>query len=161
MTDSGGETMSTERALRLAWMGWLTLLLIPFFVFLAVLATVAFDGEPRRQGLASGFFIASLLWLLLSLPAAFMLRDYLFRAYWRGQGIDPRSYLKGQFTIWIAAEIGGLIALTGCLVSNTLLPGLLPAAVAFMLFTPFWPKGQAMVETEGGSEDEEIYREPR
>ena len=161
MTDNPGETMTTEKALRLAWMGWLTLLLVPFFVFLAVLGTVAFDGEPRRPALASVFFIASLAWMLVTLPAAFMLRDYLFRAYWRGQGVDPRSYLKGQLTIWMAAEIGGLIALFGCLISGTLMPGLLPAAVAFMLFTPFWPNGQAMYEPVGDAEDEEVYREPR
>ncbi|MEX0886268.1 MAG: hypothetical protein WD009_07505 [Phycisphaeraceae bacterium] len=161
MADGQVESLTPGRALRVAWMAWLTLLLVPFFVFLAVIGTVAYDGAEQRPQLAAVFFVVSLVWMLVTLPAAFMLRDYLFRSYWRGQAVDPRSYLKGQFTIWLAVEIGGLLALVGCLVSGTLLPGLLPAAVAFMLFTPFWPKGQAMIETGGASDDDEVYREPR
>jgi len=46
--------------------------------------------------------------------------------------------------------------------TNSLLPNLLPALVAFMLFLPLWPSGRAMICSQrGNSDDPETYEEPR
>jgi len=59
-------------------------------------------------------------------------------------------------------EVGGLLALAGCLVTQSLSPSLLPALVAFILFIPFWPSGRAMTTPCGaGDDDPENYVEPR
>ena len=63
--------------------------------------------------------------------------------------------------LWLTIEVGGVMALLGCLVSGSLLPNLLPAMVAFMLFTPFWPSGRAMTNPVGNDDDFEVYEEPR
>ena len=78
-----------------------------------------------------------------------------------GKVVSPGAYLRGMLTVWLACEIGGIIALIGCLVTRTLLPNLLPALVAFILFTPFWPSGRAMTHPVGNDDDFEIYEEPR
>ena len=61
----------------------------------------------------------------------------------------------------MAIEIGGLIALVGCFLSNSLMPNLLPAVVAFMLYMPFWPSGEAMTRAVGSEDDPEVFRHPR
>lgn len=158
----GPEPLSSDDALRLAWIWWLALLLIPFVVFIVVVWLFMAGLTPAaRPAVGLGFFVASLLWLLVTVPAAFMLRNYVFRAYWENQPVSPRSYLRGMLTIWLAPEIGGLIALAGCWASGEWMPNLLPAAVAFVLFTPFWPTGRAMYEPVGHEEDDEYFRYPR
>jgi hypothetical protein len=64
-------------------------------------------------------------------------------------------------SVWITLEIGGVMGLIGCLLTHSLIPNLLPALVAFMLFTPLWPSGRAMYCHGGSTDDPEIYEEPR
>lgn len=153
--------MSMDRALRLAWIWWTVFLLTPAAVFVVVMWSLVFGTGAERETLGLVFFVASLVWLLFATPLAFLLRHHVFRSYWEGRTVDPESYLKGMITIWIAPEVGGIIALVGVLLSGSLLPNLLPAAVAFMLFAPFWPSGRAMVEARGLSDDDEVFRHPR
>jgi len=157
-TDGG--TLTVGAALRRAWLWWVGLLLAPFVVFLAVLfILMGTDGTPR-PGVANVFFMVSLLWLAVTVPLAFALRSYCFRAFWEGRPVEPSSYVRGMVTVWLSMEIGGLLALIGCLASFTLMPCMLPAAVAFMLFTPFWPHGNAMEAPEPPTDDEQLYHEP-
>ena len=112
-------------------------------------------GRGRRG------FIGSIAFLVVAAPIAFAVRSRLFRSFWRGEGVNPRKYLTGMLVVWFTFEAGGLLSLTGCLLSNSLLPGLLPALAAFMFFTPLWPNGHAMSRPTGDSDDPEIYHEPR
>jgi hypothetical protein len=153
--------LTPELALRSAWLWWVVLLLIPFVVFLWVVLALLASESGRNETLGNTFFMLSLLWLAVTVPGAFALRSYCFRAFWAGRPVEPRSYLRGMITVWLSMEIGGLVALAGCWLSNSLMPCLLPAAVAFMLFTPFWPSGNAMEETTGGEADEQLYHDPR
>ncbi|MFA9477591.1 hypothetical protein ACERK3_04705 [Phycisphaerales bacterium AB-hyl4] len=153
--------MTMERALRLAWIWWTVFLLTPAALFVVVMWSLVFGEGTTRPMLGQVFFLVSLAWLLLATPGAFLLRHHVYRSYWEGRSVDPESYLKGMITIWIAPEVGGIIALVGVLFSGTLLPNLLPAAVAFMLFAPFWPTGRAMVDTVGAADDDEVFRHPR
>ena len=158
---TGPDEMTPGQALRQAWLWWLALLLIPFFVFIGVVWVLSLTEAEPRPSVSLGFFIASLVWMLVTVPGAFVLRNYCFKAYWEGRTVEPRSYVRGMLTIWLAPEVGGLLALLGVLLSRTWMPGLLPAAVAFMLFTPFWPTGRAMTEPVGMAEDDEVFRHPR
>jgi hypothetical protein len=153
--------LTPTMALRSAWLWWVVLLLVPFVVFLWVVLSLLVSEAAPNETLANTFFILSLAWLGVTVPLAFALRSYCFKAYWEGQPVEPHSYLRGMVTVWLSMEIGGLLALVGCWLSGTLMPCLLPAAVAFMLFTPFWPSGNAMVETTGGEADEQLFHEPR
>jgi hypothetical protein len=153
---------SPAQALRLAWCSWLILLSIPALVFLAVMWRMVGGDLSALDGTASyRWFILTMVYLALIIPAAFFWRGHIFKAYSAGLPVAPRDYLKGMLTIWLATEIGGLLALIGCLVTNSLLPNLIPAMVAFMLFTPFWPSGRAMTHPVGNEDDPERYEEPR
>jgi hypothetical protein len=105
-------------------------------------------------------FIAAIAFLFIMGPVSFVIRSRLFRSYWRGEPVNPRDYLLGMLVVWMTFEIGGLLSLAGCLLSNSLLPCLLPALASFMFFTPLWPSGKAMVRPTG-SDDPEMYSEPR
>jgi hypothetical protein len=154
--------LSPGQALRVAWCCWLMLLSIPALVFLIVMWRMMDGDVSALDGPASErWFLVTMAYLAIAVPSSFFLRSHVFKAYWSGQCVSPRSYLKGMLTVWLAIEIGGIMALLGCLLTDSLLPNLLPAMVAFILFIPFWPSGRAMTRPCGHEDDPENYEEPR
>ena len=149
-------------AFRPAWFWYLALLFIPFLMFVAVFMTLQHrEGALPHQSMRNAWFIGSILFLLLAAPIAFAVRSRLFRSYWRGEAVAPRAYLAGMLIVWGTLEIGGLLSLVGCLMSNSMTPCILPAVAAFLFFAPLWPNGSAMARPAGNTDDPEIYAEPR
>ncbi len=162
----GGNTRSDsldrKSALQKAWVSWIAMLSTPFLFFLFVCWSLMADGgAPRDLHRGQTWFIMSMAYMAIAVPLAFFWRSHYFKAYWRGDVVPPRAYLVGMLTLWITMEIGGLLSLVGCLVSHSLLPNLLPALVAFVLFVPLWPSGRAMTNHGGNADDPERYEEPR
>jgi hypothetical protein len=158
--DSHG--LSADHALNIAWWTWFALLSLPFIIFiLTIWRLVYFEDHGHDEKLAQKWFIASMVYMMLAIPAAFFWRGRLFRGYWSGQLVQPRDYLVGMITVWASIEIGGLLALAGCLVTGTMLPNLLPALLAFMLFTPLWPNGHSMTRALINEHDPADYEDPR
>ncbi len=157
------ESMTRGHALRFAWVCWLILLALPALMFLVVLWQLIDDESiPSNPGLSQRWFLCSMAYLAIAVPGSFFLRSREFKGYWTGECVSPSHYLKGMLSVWLTMEVGGLLALTGCLVTGALLPNLLPALVAFILFIPFWPSGRAMTTPCGaGDDDAENYAEPR
>jgi hypothetical protein len=153
--------LTPGQALRIAWVSWLALLAIPALLFLAVMWRFIGDDTPRDTGFAERWFLVTMGYMAVAVPAAFFWRSREFKAYWEGKCVAPGHYLRGMLIIWLTIELGGLMALAGCIATGSLLPNLLPAMVAFMLFTPFWPSGRAMTNPVGNDDDFEIYEEPR
>jgi hypothetical protein len=159
---AGHEPMSVGTALRLAWVTWVTLLVIPFLVFLGAIwelimresSTAPVRGTPT-------WFLAASAYLIVVAPIAFFWRARMFRTYWSGHPVEPIKYLYGNLAIWTALEFGGILSLLGCFIDHSLLPNLLPALAAFMFFVTLWPSGKSMVRTVGGAEDPSVYEEPR
>jgi hypothetical protein len=153
--------MSVQTALRLAWATWVTLLIIPFLVFLgAVWALMGHEPAVAQRG-SDTWFLGASAYLLVVVPISFFWRGRQFKSYWSGQPIEPRKYLYGMLGIWTALEFGGIISLLGCFVERGLLPNLLPALVAFMFYVTLWPSGRSMVRRVGDLEDPGVYEEPR
>jgi hypothetical protein len=155
------DALHPEAALRIAWFCWLGFLALPFVLFLYVVWSLMDNNEPRDLNAANGWFVASMVYLIVVVPLAIFWRSRLFRAYWTGECVSPKSYLIGMISVWLTLEIGGIFSLIGCLVTGSLLPNLLPALVTFMLFTPLWPSGRAMICSTGNTDDPEAYEEPR
>jgi hypothetical protein len=151
--------MTASTALWCAWASWLTLLLAPFVLFLYVAYRLS-ETATRHEELAGRWFIGTMVYLAVVVPGAIFWRSRTFKAYWTGVPVEPRNYFVGMLTVWLTLEIGGIIALLGCLYSGTLMPNLIPALVAFMLFTPLWPSGKAMLNPVGNVDDPGIYQEP-
>jgi hypothetical protein len=167
LTGSGGlankgSTMSVSMALKIAWGCWIVLLVVPFGIFLALvwrLGVVEKMGAPP-VGAGQGWFLAMSAYLLLVVPGSFFWRGHVFKAYWSGHPVAPGKYLEGMVSIWVALEVGGILSLVGCCVSNAMLPSLLPALIAFMFFVSMWPSGRAMFRRVGNHGDASIYEEP-
>ena len=155
------EELTPTQALRIAWFWWITLLFLPFFVFLYVIVDVMIGSGVENPAAAEAWFIASLVWTGLGVPTAFLLRSVVFKAYWTGGVVEPRQYLRGMILVWATIELAGIISLVGCAVTHTVMPNILPAMVAFMLFAPLWPSGRAMIDPVGASEDAHVFRHPR
>ncbi len=154
------ETCEIQATLRRAWAWWLTLLLIPFALFLTLLGYLSLS-PPKNAEIGQLYFIAAVIWLGVAVPASFFVRARYFRDYWAGGLTKPADYLRGTLAAWVTIEIGGLIAIVGCFMSNSMTPNVLPAVVAFILFTPFWPSGEAMTIPLGDEDDPEVMRHPR
>jgi len=153
--------LTVRTALRLAWVTWVVLLLIPFFLFLAVVWTLGISESGSLQAAHSNWFLGASAYLLVVVPLAFFWRGRVFKPYWTGQVIAPLRYLYGMLAMWAALEFGGIFGLLGCLVDHSLLPNLLPALIAFMFYVTLWPSGRAMVKHVGQYEDAAKYEEPR
>lgn len=163
----GGElpvvpSITPTAALRQAWIWYLALAFIPFILFCSAVIYLNYNSEiPAGIVFRGGWFFGSIAFMLVAGPIAFAARSHLFRPYWRGEPVAPKSYLRGMLLTWFAFEIGGILALTGCFMTSSLLPCLLPALAAFMFFATLWPNGRAMVSPTGNTDDPEIYQEPR
>lgn len=156
-----------DTALSIAWRVWFAYLIVPFVFFMAVVYQLAsgpanVDSQQHASTHAAQvWFILSLAYMALAVPGAFFWRSRLFAGYWKGQHVHPREYLIGMISVWTAMEVGGILALIGCIATNTLLPNLLPAMLAFMLFTPLWPNGHAMTRPLAKEQDPGEYEDPR
>jgi hypothetical protein len=166
---SGQQSVASSRshltpsdALRFAWWCWLSVLLVPFFLFLYTTWSMMGEETVETNGtLAHTWFIANMAYIAIAVPLAIAWRSYVFRDYWKGDCVSPRNYLFGMMSVWITLEIGGMMGLIGCLLTHSLIPNLLPSLVAFMLFTPLWPSGRAMIHHGGNADDPAVYEEPR
>ena len=150
--------------MRLAWWAWVIMLATPFFVFMATILYLLSAEAPWVQGpgtLGFTWFVVAVAYMLIVVPASFFWQSRFFRAYYVGNAVQPRAYLRGKLVVWGALEFGGIFSLVGCIVSGSLLPCLIPALVAFMFFVVLWPNGQSMREGMGDTDDPQAYREPR
>jgi hypothetical protein len=156
--------MTTRQAMRIAWWLWFSLLLLPFIYFIAVMVALmneAGAGTPRNESASNMWFIGSVIFMCVVAPLSFFLRSHLFRPYWRGEVVPPKAYVMGMAAVWLALELSGIVSLTGCLVTKSLLPCILPGIAAFVLFLPLWPSGHAMVRRNvGNADDPGRYEEP-
>jgi hypothetical protein len=155
--------VQAHTAMRAAWVSWLVMLVLPFLYFIYVLWKLMGAEENTGSGIqmSDKWFLATMIYLIIAVPISFFGRSRLFKAYWTGKPVEPKNYLLGMLVMWVTMEIGGLLALTGCLVDHRPLPNLLPALVAFMFFATLWPSGRAMTRTTGNEEDPQLYEEPR
>jgi hypothetical protein len=118
--------------------------------------------ETRDLWLANRWFLWTVAYMVVVVPASFFARSRFFRGYWTGNCVAPRNYFRGMLVTWLALEVGGLLSIAGCLMTRSFAPCILPALVAFMMFVALWPAGRAMVcHDRGESDDPEKYEEPR
>jgi len=156
-------SFSPPTALRLAWLCWCVLGVIPFFLALWLIwhlsggAAAPHPPHPLRNR----WFLGPMIYLILVVPASLFWRGRVFKPYWSGRTVPPGKYLLGMLAIWLALDLGGLLSLLGCVVTGSLLPNLLPALLTLMFFLTTWPSGRAMVRTVGQHTDPQVYEEPR
>jgi hypothetical protein len=146
--------------LQLAWTTWLVLLATPFVVLpFALHMTPDGRGSGPRPDLAEKWFLIVMVYLLVALPLALVIRGYLFKSFWRGRGVLPRSYFIGMFAVWAVVALAGLTAELVCVATATLVPNILPALLALFIYLMFWPTGTAM-EPPATDRNPEIDQEP-
>lgn len=151
--------LTPQQAMRYAWVSWASMLVFPFAVFMVVVWKITNSDLPSTS--TNMWFIISMGYLVLAVPASIFWRSKVFRPYWDGHVVQPRAYLRGMLAVWIAIEIGGLLALFGCYMTNSMMPCMIPGAIAFMFFTPLYPNGTAMTRNTGNVDDPARYVEPR
>ena len=156
-----GGSLTVASAIRIAWLTWLTLLIIPFLVSMYIVWKFSNHETVTHHDDGQVWFLISSLYLLAVVPLSFFWRAHLFKSYYAGTPVPPHKYLFGMMGVWMSLEIGGLFSLAGCMIYDSLLPDLVPALVAFMFFVTFWPGGRAMTGHAGTSQDPAVYQTPR
>lgn len=153
--------LSPRAAVKTAWRLWTLLLVLPFLVFMASLVYLMTTRAAVRPELSHRWFVFAMLWTALTIPAAFFIRSRLFHDYWQGRTVPPARYLVGMAVVWVTIEAAGLISLAGVFLSGSLLPDLIPALFAFVLYLTLWPTGAAMTHPVGAEDDASVFRHPR
>lgn len=160
--ESGDNELNAGHTLMVAWITWFVMLTIPFLAFLGVMFHQIYgEGQVAAESTIRKWFVGSMIFCAVAVPLAFFIQGKVFKGYWKGQPVAPRDYLRGMFVIWLALELSGLVALLGCWMTGTMIPTMLPALVAFMLFVMFWPNGHAMTRPLVSEHDGADYEEPR
>src|SRR5688572_9198968 len=99
-----------QKALSYSWYAFLTLLVIPFLLFLYVVWSGDRGTELANRDLANRWFIGTVAYMVLVVPASFFLRSRYFQGYWTGECVSPGNYFKGMMVSWVALEIAGLLS---------------------------------------------------
>lgn len=134
-----------SRDIRAAWTWWWTMLLAPWAAVLMGAMMYSLHGGPDWTRATGVFFGVATVWIAGVAPGAMVLRSHCLRAMWRGRSLPADRYLRGMLTIWWALEIGILIAVTGALSTRTVLPCLMPAAVAWVWLAVLAPSDRAVM----------------
>ena len=136
---------SRDSMLDLAWSTWLILLAAPFVVLpFALHMTPSAFGDGPRPALADRWFRIVMVYLLVALPAALLIRFYVFRGLRRGRPVLPRAYYIGMLIVWVVVAAAGLASELACVATATLVPNVLPALLALFVYLMLWPTGAAM-----------------
>jgi hypothetical protein len=152
----------SRSAFRAAWVSYVALLMLPFVALAVVVWSNVNAGVPPRPPRGTdGWFLLTMAYVTVGVPAALLYRRRVCVAHAHGGVVAPRKYLAGMLSVWLALEGGMILPVVGCYVTGSFLPGLLPALVSFVFFVTLWPNGEMLTSYAGDSEDPEIYREPR
>lgn len=146
----------------LTWAIWIAYLVTPFFVLIGSILFLMVQDRVAHTTLGQTWFIAMMVWIAVGIPLAFYIRSKLFfYPYWAGKTVSPRQYLRGMLLVWTVIELAGILSLVGCIVSGELIPNLIPALLAFVVFITQWPNASAMTETTGNKDDSSVFQHPR
>lgn len=156
----GGTELSASLALRRAWACWAALLIVPFVFFVWLVWHLSKNPQGASYAGAVKWFAAASIYLVVVVPGSMFWRGHLFRDYWLGRPVAPAKYVSATISVGLALAVGGIFSLAGCLVTGLLMPNLIPAALALLLYAIHWPTGRAMVTTAGGAADAAFYEEP-
>jgi len=144
-----GSELERSNAKSRATFAWAWMLAMPLIAFGIIFGTLRPGVSGTLGGWGLAFLVLSLLWLVLLVPAAIVLRSHCFRAAWRGKPIDAVSYTRGMLTVWMALDGVAILSLASCVASGALVPGILPGALAVLLLVFSGPSDRAMGLSEG------------
>jgi len=158
------QDVAGRRALmvRAAWCIYVGLLLLPFLVLASATELRSIFGVlPGTAHQVDRWFVLTMAYLVLAVPAALFYRRHLWKTFFRGKSVTPGHYLTGMLVLWMTLEVGILVPLIHCEATGSYLPGLVPAIVAYVFFLTLWPIGNMMLDHTGIVEDPQKYQEPR
>ena len=152
-----------QKSMGAAWGVWLALFCLPVLVMVWTMATLdpsenRGDAQTRWSNI---WFVGSCIWLGVTIPLSFFVRGRLFKNWQKGETVPPGKYLLGMLVPWVCFEIAGIGAILGIHFTNLVMPCILPAMAAFVVFLTQWPNGHAMTRHVGGTDDGAFYEEPR
>jgi hypothetical protein len=149
-------------ALQTAWRAYIVLLTVPLVGLLLLIVSYPRAGVPSATADGwNGWFLGTLTYLAVGVPAALFYRKRVCSSYSRGEAVPPRNYLRGMLAVWLALEVGAILSLVGCYMTRSFLPCLATWGVAFVFYITQWPSGVMLVGRAGASEDPQIYETPR
>ena len=128
----------TSSVLSRAWMAWCA-----FVAGLVIFGIVTLSViEPDEVRVSAWSMLAALWGIVVIVVLA--AKSHVFKSAWERREADPDIYSRGLLTIWAVLQIGGVLGLLACFLSNSLLPGLLIAAVMLSLTLAIRPSAAAL-----------------
>lgn len=154
-------------ALRKAWGIYLVMAVIPpLFMILSIFFLLATPQPWYRpiistEGNTAGWlgFVAGMVWISISVPAGFYIRGKYWRAYYQGELVSPRDYIRGNLAIWFPLVIAGVAGFVG-FAATRYVSNVFTSMTAFVIFLAMHPTGHAMTRPVGDHDDPGVYEEP-
>lgn len=157
------DKLATQRGTyALTWAIWIAYLVTPLFALIGTVLFLMVNDGAIHEGLGQSWLITMMVLIAIGIPLAFFVRSKVyFRSYWEGKPVTPRQYLRGMLLVWTVIELAGLLSIVGCIVTGELIPNLIPALIAFVVFVTQWPNASAMTKTTGNKDDSSVFQHPR
>ena len=154
-TQTGGRQQfwpwTPNTALQLAWTTWVVLLVTPFMMLPLTLHLMpSASGAGPKPELAGRWYGILMVYLLVAIPVALVIRAVMFKGLWHGQPVPPQRYYSGMLLLWFVVVAGGITAELVCVATATLVPNILPAMLALIVFLSLWPTGRPMEHCRTG-----------
>jgi hypothetical protein len=88
--------------------------------------------------------VVSIAAVIVLIPLGLFLRGQTFKRGWVGDAVTPSAYLGGCVVAWAMADAAAVFGVGGMIMSQRVMPNVLPTAVSLLLLIAMWPNGRAM-----------------
>ncbi len=165
------ETVALDEAglaLRLAWLTYIGLALIPPAAMIASIFVLLFTGNDLVSTSTRGsdnfwgmtWLVLGMTFIGIALPAAFYVRRMLWIEFYNGSVVKPSNYLKGWLVIWLPLVFAGVLGFVALALTKDF-GTVFISMMAFIVFLAMAPNGHAMTRPVGDDDDPGTYEEPK
>ncbi|MFP4144900.1 MAG: hypothetical protein ACLFV3_07115 [Phycisphaeraceae bacterium] len=130
----------TLLTLRLIWAAMLMSQLV-FFLVVAFVLTEARGATPDLHPMLGWIGVG---WFVAATAMGYFARNQIYKSAWREHAIAPGGYLTGNLVLLALLESVGLFSIIALLVTGVMVPEILPAIGALVVFAINFPTGHAM-----------------
>ncbi|MEM6853380.1 MAG: hypothetical protein AAF593_03125 [Planctomycetota bacterium] len=95
------------------------------------------DGLPVVTIAAAGLLIAAV-------PAAYFLRNQIYKKHWSGDAVEPEGYVTANILFLALIEAPAVVAAIGIVVHGSVFPQVIPLVIAAGIILANFPTGGPM-----------------
>ncbi|MEO1236977.1 MAG: hypothetical protein AAFX76_09340 [Planctomycetota bacterium] len=115
-------------------------------VTITAVVSVVFAGDPDQALVSDSWVplvVASGL-LAVMVPAAYFVRNQIYKSHWEGDAVTPEGYLRGNFVFMAMLELPVLAGVAAIFLTASVWPTVVPVVAAAGAGLANFPTGEPM-----------------